>query len=48
MDKGMTPAELQALTDALLKAERLEMLMILRDMDSIEEAVKALEQRIRA
>ena len=44
----MNPTELKALTDALLKAERFEMLAILRDSKSVDDAVKALEQRMKA
>lgn len=47
-DKGMNAQELQELKAALLKAERLEMLAILRDVESLQEAVQALEQRLKA
>lgn len=47
-DKGMNVQELQELKAALLKAERLEMLAILRDAESLQEAVQALEQRLKA
>ncbi|HIT00184.1 MAG TPA: hypothetical protein IAA59_08090 [Candidatus Faecaligallichristensenella faecipullorum] len=47
-DKGMNAQELQELKAALLKAERLEMLAILRDAESLQEAVQALEQRLKA
>ena len=45
-DKGMNANELQELKAALLKAERLEVLAILRDAESLDEAVKLLEQRM--
>lgn len=44
----MNVQELQELKAALLKAERLEMLAILRDAESLQEAVQALEQRLKA
>lgn len=44
----MNAQELQELKAALLKAERLEMLAILRDAESLQEAVQALEQRLKA
>ncbi len=44
----MNAQELQELKAALLKAERLEMLAILRDVESLQEAVQALEQRLKA
>ena len=47
-NKGMNASELQALKDALLKAERLEMLAILREADSLSDAIAALEQRLKA
>ena len=47
-NKGMNASELQALKDALLKAERLEMPAILREADSLTEAIAALEQRLKA
>lgn len=46
--EGMNAQELQELKAALLKAERLEMLAILRDAESLQEAVAALEQRLKA
>ena len=48
MPKGMNAQELQELKAALLKAERMEMLAILRDADDLEEAIAALEQRLKA
>lgn len=48
MEKGMNASELQELKEALLKAERLEMLAILRDAESVEDAIKAIEQRLKA
>ncbi len=47
-NKGMNANELQELKAALLKAERLEMLAILRDAESLQEAVTAIEQRLMA
>ena len=44
-DNGMNAGELQELKAALLKAERLEVLAILRDAESLDEAIKAIEQR---
>ena len=44
-DNGMNAHELQELKAALLKVERLEVLAILRDAESLEEAIKAIEQR---
>lgn len=43
--KGMNASELQELKAALLKAERLEVLAILRDAENLDEAIKILEQR---
>lgn len=48
MEKGMNACELQELKEALLKAERLEMLAILRDAESVDDAIKAIEQRLKA
>ena len=48
MEKGMNASELQELKEALLKAERLEMLAILRDAESVDDAIKAIEQRLKA
>lgn len=42
---GMTAVELHELKAALLKAERLEILEILRNVCSLAEAIKAIEQR---
>lgn len=44
-ERGMTRDELQELKAALLKAERLEILAILHDAKSLEEAIIAIEQR---
>ena len=44
-DKGMNANELQELKAALLKAERLEVLAILREAEDLDEAIKILEQR---
>ena len=43
--KGMNAVELQELKAALLKAERLEILAILREAESLAEAIKAIERR---
>ena len=42
--EGMNASELQKLKAALLKAERLEVLAILRDAENLNEAIKILEQ----
>ena len=47
-DKGMNPAELQELKAALLKLERLEILAILREAETLEEAIQLIEQRAKA
>lgn len=47
-DKGMNANELQELKAALLKVERLEVLAILREADSLQEAIAAIEQRLKA
>ena len=44
-DTGMTAHELQMLVNALLKVERLEILEILRIAESLDDAIKAIEQR---
>ena len=44
-DKGMTRDELKELKAALLKAERLEIMMILREAKSLEEAYELIKQR---
>ena len=44
-DNGMNAIELQELKAALLKAERLEILTILRDAKTLDEAIAAIEQR---
>lgn len=48
MEKGMNFAELQELKAAILKSERLELLAILRDAETLEEAIAAIEQRLKA
>lgn len=48
MEKGMNTSELQELKQAWIKAERLELLAILRDVKSVDEAIKTLEQRLKA
>lgn len=47
-DKGMNANELQELKAALLKAERMEILDLLRNANSKQEAITALEQRLKA
>ena len=47
-DAGMNAAELQEFKAALLKAERYEILEILRNAQTLEDAVTLIEQRIRA
>lgn len=44
-DKGMNANELQEFKAALLNAERLEILAILRDAETLEEAQALIEQR---
>lgn len=44
-DHGMTRDELEELKAALLEAERLKILEILRNAGSLEAAIKAVEQR---
>ena len=44
-DNGMNAIELQELKAALLKAERLESLAILRDAKTLDDAIAAIEQR---
>ena len=44
----MNAQELQELKAELLKTVRLGMLAILRDAESLQEAVQALEQRLKA
>lgn len=46
--QGLNAQELQELKAALLKAERMEMLAILRDAGDLQEAIAALEQRLKA
>ena len=43
--KGMNPAELQEFKAAMLKAERLE---ILREAETLEQALQLIEQRAKA
>lgn len=44
-DKGMTRDELEELRAALLRAERLEILALLRDCDDLAEAIAVVERR---
>lgn len=44
-DSGMNAVELQELKALLLRVERLEILAILRDANSLDEAIAAIEQR---
>lgn len=44
-DKGMNIGELKEFVAASLKAERLEILAILHSAKSLDEAIKAIEQR---
>ena len=44
-DNGINAIELQELKAALLKAERLEILAILRDAKTLDDAIAAIEQR---
>lgn len=46
--KGMNTLELKELKAALLKAERLDLLVLLMSAKSIEEAVEAIKQRLKA
>lgn len=48
MCKGLNFAEVQELKTALLKAERLELLVILYESQSVEDAINAIKQRIKA
>lgn len=48
MENGLNAVEVQELKAALLKAERLELLVILYETQSIEEAISAIKQRIKA
>lgn len=48
MAKGMNGHELQALTDALLKAERLELLSVLENASTLQQAIDALKNRLKA
>lgn len=45
-DSGMNAVELQEFKTLLLRAERLEILEILRDANNLDEAIAAIEQRI--
>ena len=45
-DKSMTRDELEELKAALLEAERLRILAILRQAESLDAAVAAIEQRL--
>lgn len=47
MENGLNSVEMQELKAALLKADRLETLAILRECATLEEAIKALQQRLR-
>lgn len=48
MDEGMNAQELQVLTAAILKADRLELLEMLRKAENLQEAISNLEQRLQA
>ena len=48
MHEGMNATELQEYKSTLLKAERLELLLILRDAETLDDAIKAITQRIKA
>ena len=48
MDNGLNAVEVQELKAALLKAERLELLVILYEAQSVEDAINAIKQRIKA
>ena len=48
MQKGLNASELQELKEALLKSERLELLAIAKDAESLEEVIQALENRLKA
>lgn len=47
-DAGMNATELQEFKAALLKSERYEILEILRNTETLDDAVTLIEQRIRA
>lgn len=47
-EDGMNALELQELKAAWLKAERLEVLEIIRKADSLEAAAEAIIQRLKA
>jgi len=46
--KGMNTLELKELKAALLKAERLDLLVLLMSAKNVEEAVEAIKQRLKA
>lgn len=48
MQNGLNAVEVQELKEALLKAERLELLVILYETQSVEDAINAIKQRIKA
>lgn len=45
-EQGMNAIELQELKASLLKAERLEILEIMRNAESLESAAEAIRQRM--
>ena len=45
-EQGMNAIELQELKASLLKAERLELLEIMRNTESLESAAEAIRQRM--
>ena len=47
-DRPMSACELQALKEALLTAERYEILELLRECKTLEEAIALIQQRIAA
>ena len=47
-DTGMNTCEMQEFKQALLKAERLELLQILCDAENLQEAIAAIKQRLKA
>ena len=48
MDNGLNAVEIQHFKEAILKAERYELLTILYESATIEEAIQAIKQRIKA
>ena len=48
MGNGFNAVEVQELKAALLKAERFELLVILYESQSLDEAIQAIKQRIKA